>query len=61
MIKINREKLNQYGFEFNSSEDMFFYISSLIDYLKTHNKNYTKEQYNRILTLEELMEAIDVE
>ena len=37
------EKLT--GLHFENIEQLYFYILNQIEYLKVHNKNYTKKQY----------------
>lgn len=59
-MKINQEKLRQYGYQFESLEDMYLYIRSLVEYLEFHNKNYTKSQYYQIQAIAELMECIKI-
>lgn len=62
MLKLNNEKLlEESGISFETMEDCFLYVSSLIDYLESHNKNYNKEQYHRILTLKNICRAIEIE
>lgn len=58
-MKFNREKLDEIGFNFDSDRDAMIYISSLIDYIATHNKNYTNAQYHRILTLKDIMDCVE--
>lgn len=38
--------------------DTISYIKSLLDYLISHNKNYTKEQYSKIDILNDIINAI---
>lgn len=38
--------------------DILFYIQSITEYLQSHNKNYTKEQYHRIETLNDIIQAL---
>lgn len=44
-MRINYDKMEQFGFAFDNLDDVFFYFSSMLDWLERHNKNYTKEQY----------------
>lgn len=60
-MKINHEKMAAFGFKFDTLEDVYFYFSNMLDWLESHNKNYTKEQYNRILTLQEISSCLEVE
>lgn len=60
-MKINNEQLkSNTGLSFESFTDMFYYAESHLEWLKTHNKNYTKEQEGRIDDLYEMIKAIDV-
>lgn len=46
-MTINKNKLTENtGFNFETMEDLVYYISNSIEWLTTHNKNYTKEHYN---------------
>lgn len=47
------------GFSFDNWSDMYLYIKSLVEWLESHNKNYTKEQYHRIDSLKEILDCID--
>ena len=40
------------------NNDTISKLKDLVYYLKTHNKNYTKEQYYRILEIEEILESL---
>lgn len=61
IMTINKNKLTENtGFNFESMEDLVYYISSSIEWLITHNKNYTKEQYNRICDLKDILDCIDI-
>ena len=63
-MKIDYEKLKQdCGLDFSKNgkykeQDFVFYVGSILYNLKTHNKNYTKEQYERILQLNDIWECI---
>jgi len=59
-IQVNRKKLKTCGWSFETVDDVYLYVSSLIEWLESHNKNYTKEQYSRIQSLKEICcESID--
>lgn len=58
-LAINHEKLAACGFSFESWSDMYLYVQSLVEWLESHNKNYTKEQYHRISSLKEILDCID--
>lgn len=59
MLKINKEEMEKYGFNFDSLEDVYFYMKNIIEYLESHNKNYTKNQYYKISALKDIMDMID--
>lgn len=59
-MKINKEKMQKIGFEFESMEDVYFYIFYMIEWLESHNKNYTKEQYYRISIVNDILHSLDV-
>lgn len=58
-LAINHEKLEERGLLFDDWSDIYLYTKSLIEWLESHNKNYNKAQYHRILTLKEIFESID--
>lgn len=60
-LGINHEKLATYGFSFDDLSDMYLYVKSLVEWLESHNKNYTKEQYRKIDSLKEILDCIDYE
>lgn len=61
-MKIDFEKLkNNTGIDIKGNykeEDLLFYVKSVLYNLSTHNKNYTKEQYNRINLLFDIVDCI---
>lgn len=60
-MTINKNKLTEStGFNFETMENLICYISYSIEWLTTHNKNYTKEQYNRICDLRDILDCIDI-
>ena len=60
MIKINTLKLSKLGYKFTSMYDMLEHIESLLEYLESHNKNYTQKQYYKILELKEIISTIEL-
>ena len=58
-LAINHEKLAACGFSFDGWSDMYLYVESIINWLESHNKNYTKEQYYKISNLKEILGCID--
>lgn len=62
MLKINNEKLmKNTGMEFETIEDAFFYVIRHLEWLESHNKNYTQNQYGRICDLKEIFESIEMD
>lgn len=61
MLKINNEKLSEYGFSFETMEDLYLYVLRSVEWLESHNKNYNKEQYYRMLDLKDILDCIEVE
>lgn len=59
MLKINKTEMKKYGFDFDTLEDVYFYMKNIIEYLESHNRNYTKEQYYKISILKDIMNMID--
>ena len=58
-MKINFEEIEQAtGRKFENIEQLFFYISYVIDFLAINNKNYNKKQYNKIFELVNIRNAI---
>lgn len=60
-MKINMNKVKENGFEFSSEENTLEYIKRKLEFLESHNKNYTKEQYYIICDLFSLVECIEME
>lgn len=59
-MKINFEKLEQLtGIKDINKEDLIFYIKSILYNLKINNKNYNKEQFERIMLLNDIFESIE--
>ena len=61
MIKINKSKMKELGYNWENLEDLYTYADVIIDWLESHNKNYTEGQYRKILALKDLIEMIDIE
>lgn len=59
-ITIDRRKIDKSGeFDFLITENEIKRIlQKNIDFLATHNKNLTKEQYNRIIELQTIIQTI---
>lgn len=41
-----------------NKNEILHYVSGVIDYLYTHNKNYTKKQYYKIEDLKNIIDCI---
>lgn len=61
-ITINEEqarRLEAAGFDvMKDTDEILFYTYNMIQWLNTHNKNYTKDQEHRIGALCDLWEAL---
>lgn len=51
------EMLRRTGYDFDNMDDVIRILNLKIDWLRTHNKNYTKEQENKI---EDIYNILDV-
>lgn len=59
MLNIDYKKIQyETGLTFNNPEQAIYYMQTLIDYLCTHNKNYTKQQERRINDLRSILYSI---
>lgn len=56
---LNRAKLEERGFHFDDTDNAYLYLAGLVEWLESHNKNYTKEQYHRIQSLKDIFDSID--
>lgn len=57
---INFNKIEELtGRRFDNSEQLYFYIQYVIEFLKVHNKNYTKKQYEKIDELFDFVRCIE--
>lgn len=55
-IDFEAENLSAFG-KFSS---IYYYILNDLEFLATHNKNYNKDQYNRIIDLYEIIKNMEV-
>lgn len=60
-MKINMNKVKENGFEFSSEENTLEYIKRKLEFLESHNKNYTKEQYYIVCDLLSLVNCVEME
>ena len=57
-ISINEQELKK-GIAYMNHKDLLYTLKSNVEYLESHNKNYTKEQYYRILTLKAFIQNME--
>ena len=60
MLKINHEKLNACGLTRADDAEVLHESRGLLEWLESHNKNYTKMQYNNILDALDFVKAFEV-
>ncbi len=61
-ITIDYDKIEHLtGRKFDNVEQLYFYIAYVMDYLKAHNKNYNKKQYEKIDEIWEIFNACTIE
>ena len=59
-MRLNPEKMTEHGFSFESTDDLLLYASNLMEYFRYHNKNLTKTQERKIVTIQEALECLDL-
>lgn len=58
-MKININKINEKTrLGLMNKNEILHYVAGIIDYLYTHNKNYTKTQYYKIEDLKNIIDCI---
>lgn len=65
MIKLNITKLDKNRAEifekgYIREYPIICYLQNQIEFLATHNKNYTKKQYNAIMEIKEIIDAMEI-
>lgn len=60
MLKINHEKLNACGLTCADDTEVLRELCGLLEWLESHNKNYTKMQYNKILDALDFVKAFEI-
>lgn len=61
-MKIDLNKINKNTrLGLLNKNEVLHYVSGVIDYLYTHNKNYTKNQYYKIEDLKRIIDCITEE
>ena len=58
MIINYQEIFKNTGRVLNNEDDLLYLLNENIDYLFTHNKNYTKKQFEKIEEIKEIIKAI---
>ena len=59
-MKVNFEKIEQHtGRKFENLEQLYFRVLYDLEFLKVHNKNYTKKQYEKIDELFDYISAVE--
>lgn len=60
-MKIDLEKIeSNTGRKFENIEQLYFYLVYVMDFLRANNKNYNKKQYEKIIELWEMIQAIEL-
>ena len=60
-MKIDLQKIEtNTGRKFENLEQLYFYLVYVMDFLKANNKNYNKKQYEKIIELWEMIQAIEL-
>lgn len=59
-MQINFEKIEQAtGRKFDNTEQLYFYIQYIAEFLKVNNQNYTQKQQEKVDQLFEIVRAVD--
>lgn len=59
-MKVNFEKIEQLtGRQFETLEQLYFQVLYDLEFLKVHNKNYTKKQYEKIDELFDIIHSVE--
>jgi hypothetical protein len=59
-MKVNFKKIEQTtGLKFENLEQLYFRVLYVLEFLKVHNKNYTKRQYEKIDELFEFIRSVE--
>lgn len=48
------------GIDLDNPQDILFLLQNYVEYLSTHNKNYTREQWRRILDIAAIVNNMEV-
>ena len=60
-MTIHPDLMRERGFNFENEADLYYYIDNTLYYLRTHNKNYTREQEYAIDDLGVLWNCITID
>lgn len=60
-FKFDTKKLNNQGVFSHDYKEFFERLKSKIDWLESHNKNYTKQQYFFIYDLQAFLKSLEIE
>lgn len=58
-MKFNKEILKAQGIADFTNAELVKILKGKVYYLRTHNKNYTKQQYYEIQDIEEILSALE--
>ena len=59
-MKVNFEKIEQLtGRQLETLEQLYFQVLYDLEFLKVHNKNYTKKQYEKIDELFDIIHSVE--
>lgn len=58
-MKFNKNKLKSYGINGLKNKDLVSVLKTKAEYLKSHNKNYTKSQYYEIMDIYEIIDSLE--
>lgn len=60
MLKIDNEKLAARGLNRGNDAEVLHELCGLLEWLESHNKNYTKMQYDKILDALDFVKALEI-
>jgi hypothetical protein len=60
-VKINKEKLlRETGRDFDTVNELLYWVDGLIAYCVYHNKNLTNTQYHKICEVQNILNCLEV-
>lgn len=60
MLVLDKDKMDERGYGFDAVDDVYFYVYHIAEWLESHNKNYTQDQYYNICALKDALECLKV-